>query len=61
MNLNKNKVMTEDNKVFQIDGQEIENVNEYIHFGHTLKLGKQNQTGEITSRNQMAWAETHPY
>jgi len=30
------------------EGQQIEKVNEYIYLGHTITLGKENQTAKIT-------------
>ncbi|CAH1224416.1 unnamed protein product [Diabrotica balteata] len=56
MNLNKTKVMTNQNITIDLDGSEIESVEEYIYLGHTIKLGKQNQTAEITRRIRMTWA-----
>lgn len=55
MNLNKTKVMSiiQDNII--IDKTILEKVNHYIYLGHTLKIGKENQTAEIKRRIRLAW------
>lgn len=56
MNLAKTKIMGEENQVIQIDGTVLENVTEYVYLGHTLKLGKENQTAELRRRITLSWA-----
>ena len=34
----------------------VENVNEYVYLGHTIKLGKKNQTAEISRIIGLTWA-----
>lgn len=44
INLGKTKVLTDQNIKVEMDGSEIEKVNEYVYLGYTITLGKQNQT-----------------
>lgn len=39
-----------------IEGKEREKVDEYVYLGHQIKLWKENQKVEITSRVGMTWA-----
>jgi len=48
--------MIPDNAHINIDDQIVENVKEYVYLGHTIKLGKENQTAEITRRVRLMWA-----
>ncbi|XP_050306271.1 uncharacterized protein LOC126743285 [Anthonomus grandis grandis] len=56
MNLNKTKIMTNEQTVITIEGHALENVEEYIYLGHAVRLGKQNQTAEISRRTRLSWA-----
>lgn len=40
----------------EIQGQIIENVDQYIYLGHAVKLGKENQTVEIGRRIALTWS-----
>ncbi|XP_045465548.1 uncharacterized protein LOC123674648 [Harmonia axyridis] len=55
MNLSKTKVLTEEDIKVEMDGNEIEKASEYVYLGHTITMGKQNQTAEITRRIRMTW------
>ncbi|XP_050298560.1 uncharacterized protein LOC126737626 [Anthonomus grandis grandis] len=56
MNLNKIKIMINEQTVINIEGHALENVEEYIYLGHAVRLGKQNQTAEISRRTRLSWA-----
>lgn len=56
MNMNKTKIMSQEHVQLSLEGHEIENVNEYIYLGHTVKLGKENQNAEIKRRIRLSWA-----
>jgi len=56
MNIDKSKLLTPDPGDVHLKGQQIEKVNEYIYLGHTITLGKENQTAEITGRIRLTWA-----
>lgn len=44
MNLSKTKIIRDTKDVLTMDGTTPENVDEYLNFGHIIKLGKENQT-----------------
>lgn len=50
LNLNKIKIMSNSDKQFGIEQQSVETVEEYIYLGNIIKLGKENQTAELTRR-----------
>lgn len=50
MNLQKTKIMSPTNILVTIDNHTLEVVEEYVYLGHNIKLGKNNQTAEITRR-----------
>lgn len=57
VNLQKTKIMSPNSNLqVRIDNHSIEVVEEYVYLGHTIKLGKDNQTAEITRRIGLAWA-----
>lgn len=56
MNLSKTKTLNENEEQVIVNGQRIENVKEYIYLGHAIKLGKENQTTEISRRIKLGWA-----
>lgn len=56
MNLNKTAVMSNDSSPIVIEGNIINNVDQYIYLGHTIALGKPNQTAEINRRVRLSWA-----
>lgn len=56
MNLNKTKIMTSEETAITIEGCTLEHVEEYIYLGHAIRLGKQNQTNEISRRTRLSWA-----
>jgi len=55
-NIDKTKLLTPDPGDVHLEGQQIEKVNEYIFLGHTITLGKENQTAEITRCIRLTWA-----
>lgn len=56
MNIDKTKLLTPDLGDVHLEGQKIEKVNEFIYLGHTITLGKENQTAEIIRRIRLTWA-----
>ena len=56
MNLQKTKIMSLSNKVVTIGNHTLEKVDEHVYLGHNIKLGKDNQTAEITRRIGLTWA-----
>ncbi|KAM0735271.1 LINE-1 retrotransposable element ORF2 protein [Formica fusca] len=56
MNLQKTKIMSPKNMVVTIDNHTLEIVEEYVYLEHNIKLGKENQTAEITRRIGSTWA-----
>ena len=56
MNLQKTKIMSPKNMVVTIDNHTLEIVEEYVYLEHNIKLGKENQTAEITRRIGLTWA-----
>lgn len=58
INIQKTKMMTntENQNNVTINGSPLETVKEYIYLGQVIKLGKENQTAEITRRSKLAWA-----
>jgi len=50
INISKTKTMKIDNAHTNIGDQRVENIKEYVHRGHAIKLRKENQTVEITRR-----------
>lgn len=55
MNINKTKIMSNSLHNITIDNTIIENVDHYIYLGHTIKIGKENQSAEIKRRIHLAW------
>lgn len=56
MNLQKTKIMSPTNIPVIIENHTLEVVDEYVYLGHIIKLGKNNQTAEITRRIGLSWA-----
>lgn len=56
MNVSKTKIMSPTGEHLEIQGQIIENVDQYIYLGHAVKLGKENQTAEIGRRVALTWS-----
>jgi Reverse transcriptase (RNA-dependent DNA polymerase) len=56
MNIQKTKIMSQENTEPTIDNQQIENVSHYIYLGHNITLGKENQWAEVTRRIALTWA-----
>lgn len=56
MNLQKTKIMSTSNMRVIIENHTLELVEEYIYLGHSIKIGKSNQTAEITRRIGLSWA-----
>lgn len=56
MNLNKTKIMSRDDLHIKIENHEFDTVEEYVYLGHSIKLGKENQTSEINRRVRLSWA-----
>lgn len=56
MNLNKTKIITSSPQEVSIENTIIEKVEQYTYLGHTIKIGKENQTAEIKRRTQLTWA-----
>lgn len=56
MNISKTKIISNNEEHILIDGIELENVEEYIYLGHTIKIGKENQSAEIRRRIRLTWA-----
>lgn len=50
MNTSKTKIMSPIGEHLEIQGQIIENVDQYIYLGHAVKLGKEHQTAKISRR-----------
>lgn len=55
MNLQKTKIMSPTNIPVIIENHTLEVVDEYVYLGHIIKLGKNNQTAEITRRIGLSW------
>ncbi|GJQ86475.1 hypothetical protein Trydic_g10381 [Trypoxylus dichotomus] len=47
INIEKTKALSPDSTIFRMGYDTLEKAEEYIYLGHTLKLGKENQTTEI--------------
>lgn len=56
MNLQKTKIMSTNNIQITLGNTNIQTVNEYIYLEHNIKLGKLNQTAEVTRRIGLSWA-----
>ncbi|KAL3271590.1 hypothetical protein HHI36_022065 [Cryptolaemus montrouzieri] len=58
MNISKMKIMTNknNNPVIHVEGQQLENVENYIYLGQKLTTKKDNMTDEITRRVSLSWA-----
>lgn len=50
MNISKTKTISNTTEHLYIDDMKLENVEEYIYLGHTIRIGKENQTAEIIRR-----------
>lgn len=60
MNLSKSKNYTKvDNIFIQLDNHIIKNFENYIYLGHTIKLGKANQTPAYLLWWLMEWKQSH--
>lgn len=46
----KTKIISNTEEPIHIDGTKLEKLVEYIYLGHTIKIGKENQTAEIRRR-----------
>lgn len=55
MNIKKTKIMACEPTNITINNDPVEQITEYIYLGHTITLGKQNQTAEITRRIRQGW------
>lgn len=56
MNISKTKMISNTKERVYIDGKEIEKVEEYVYLGHTIRVGKENQTAEIGRRIRLTWS-----
>ncbi|XP_071568106.1 uncharacterized protein [Temnothorax nylanderi] len=56
MNLQKTRILSPDVVRFSVGDQTLEIVDRYVYLGHGIKLGKDNQTTEITRRMGLTWA-----
>lgn len=56
MNVSKTKIMSPTGQHLEIQDQTVENVNQYIYLGHTVKLGKEIQTAEVARRVALTWS-----
>jgi hypothetical protein len=56
MNIQKTKVMGPTEERVTIDNNDLEVVKEYTYLGHKIKIGKENQTAEISRRTSLSWA-----
>lgn len=43
-------MIPDDNIHISINNKKLENANEYVYLGHTIKLNKENQKAEISRR-----------
>ena len=59
MTINKTKIMTNtgENINIKINGERLEQVEEYVYLGQTIKLNRENQEAEIVRRIKLSWAE----
>lgn len=53
MNLHKTKIMRKTWSEITIDNVPLENISEYTYLGHTIGIGKENQTAEIKRNIQL--------
>lgn len=58
MNFHKTKIMTSENIKICLRNQVSEKVEEYTNMGHTIKLDKENQSGDIYRRIRLTWGPT---
>lgn len=56
MNLKKTKVISTTNHAFFIDQTQLEILEDYVYLGHKIKLGRENETADLTRRTGIAWA-----
>ncbi|CAG9827763.1 unnamed protein product [Diabrotica balteata] len=58
MNFSKTKLMSNknDKSMINIEGTEIEHIDEYTYLGQNVKVSKENQTTEISTLASMGWA-----
>lgn len=55
MNIPKTKIINNTTEHIYIDGTRLENVEEYIYLGHSIRVGKENQTAELKRRIRLTW------
>jgi hypothetical protein len=56
MNVDKTKILSPTQEKISINNKNIEVVNDYVYLGHKIKLGKENQTAELSRRIGLSWA-----
>jgi hypothetical protein len=56
MNLQKTKVLSSETINIVVNGERIEQVQEYVYLGHKIKLGRENLEAEVSRRISLSWA-----
>lgn len=55
MNLNKTQIMNNSPEIVKIDNNIIIITDQYIYLGHAIRIGKENQSVEISRRIGLLW------